>query len=80
MNISQIHIFVAIVVLAIVAILLFFEGRNRREIRLTPLAGVALVFIFAGILLGENRLIGYGLMAFGVILAVIDMLMKRKAA
>lgn len=43
---------------------------------MTPLASSAFTFVFAGILFGENRLIGYSLMGVGIILALIDMVNK----
>ena len=79
MNTSQIFIAVSIVVLAIVALFVFFMARSRRENRLTPLAGLAFGFILAGILFGDDRLIGYGLLGIGVILAVIDMFKRSKS-
>lgn len=78
MSTSQIYIGVSVAVLAIVALLLFLVGKNRRRKRLTPLAGLAFGFILAGILFGENRLIGYSLLGVGVLLAVIDMFNKSK--
>jgi hypothetical protein len=77
MNISQIYIFVAIVVLAIISFLVFIANRNKKKTRLTTLAGLAFGFVLAGIVFGENRLVGYGLMGVGVVLAVVDMVQKR---
>ncbi|MHC4105521.1 MAG: hypothetical protein ACYSR9_11310 [Planctomycetota bacterium] len=79
MNTSQIYIAVSIVVLAVIALLVVFLGKSKKENRLTPLAGLAFGFILAGIIFGENRLIGYSLLAIGVILAVIDMFKKAKS-
>lgn len=76
MNISAIYIFIAIVVLFIVAALVFFLRVNRNEKRLTPLAGLAFGFVIAGIVFGQERIVGYGLMGVGVILAIIDMIRK----
>lgn len=72
MNASQIWIAISIVVLAFIAMLVFGVRKNRKENRLTPLAGLAFGFVLAGIFYGDNRFIGYGLMWVGVILAVID--------
>ena len=36
------------------------------------MASVAFAFVLAGILFGENGLVGYGLMTAGTILAVAD--------
>ena len=77
MNISQIYIFVAIVVLAVIAFLVLIVNRNKKRTKLTTLAGLAFGFVLAGIVFGENRLVGYGLMGVGVVLAVVDMLQKR---
>jgi len=78
MNISQIYIAVSIGVLAVIAILVFFAGKNNKEKRLTPLASFAFAFILAGILFSKNRFIGYGLMGVGVLLAVVDIFNKAK--
>jgi hypothetical protein len=77
MNISQIYIAVSIVVLAAIAVLVFLVGKNREKKRLTPLASLAFAFVLAGILFGDNRLLGYGLMGIGVLLAVLDILRNR---
>ena len=79
MNISQIYIALSIVVLAVVALLVFFVSKHKRENRLTPLAGLAFAFVLAGILFGENRLIGYGLFGVGILLAVIDIFNRSKS-
>jgi len=79
MNTSQIWIAISIVVLAVVALVVFFVSKNRKENRLTSLAGLAFGFVLAGILFGDDRLIGYGLMGVGVIQAVIDMFRRLKS-
>jgi len=79
MNISQIYILIAIAVLLIIAVLLFFVKKNKKEKRFTPLAGSSLAFVIAGILFGdENRMIGYSLMAIGIIIAVLDIIIIKK--
>lgn len=55
----------------------FFAGRNREEKKLTPLAGLAFGFILSGMFFSDNRLVGYGLMGIGVLLAVVDILRNR---
>jgi hypothetical protein len=79
MNISQIWIAVSIIVLAVIAFLVFFVNKNRKEKSLTPLASLAFAFVLAGMFFGDNRLIGYGLMGVGVLLAVVDIFNKSKA-
>jgi hypothetical protein len=74
-NTSQIYILILIVILLIIAIVLIFLKRNgkfKRAKRITPLAGLAFVFVIAGIIFGEDRLVGYGLIGVGVLLAIID--------
>jgi hypothetical protein len=72
---SQFYIVVSIVVLAIVALLVFFISKGKKDNRLTPLASLAFGFVLAGILFGDDRFVGYGLMSIGVILAVVDIFM-----
>lgn len=79
MNISHIYIAVSIVVLAVVALLVFFVSKNRKENRLTPIASLATGFVLAGIIFGDDRLIGYGLLGVGVLLAVINMFIRPKS-
>ena len=78
MNISQIYIAVSIVVLAVIALLVFFVNRGRRGNRLTPLASLAFIFLLAGVFFSDNRLIGYGLMGVGVLLAILDIFNRPK--
>jgi hypothetical protein len=75
---SQVYIAVSIVILAIIAAAVFFAAKKREQTRLTPLAGVAFGFILAGIFFGDDRMIGYGLMGIGVILAVVDIVRKLR--
>ncbi len=77
MNASQIYIAISIVVLALIVILVFIVNRKRKEKRLSKLAGLSFAFIIAGIVFGDDRLVGYSLMGFGVILAIIDIIEKR---
>lgn len=78
MDASQIYIAISIVALAIIAILMFFVNKNKKEKTLSKLAALAFAFILAGIIFGEDRLIGYSLMGIGVILAIIDMIAQSK--
>ena len=52
--------------------------KNKKEKTLTPLATLAFMFILAGILFGDDRLISYSLFGIGIILAVIDVINKKK--
>ena len=80
MNISQIYIVVSIIALAVIAFLVFFVSKNRKENRLTPLASLAFTFTVLGVIFSDDRLIGYILMGIGVLLAVIDIFRHRRKA
>jgi uncharacterized membrane protein len=75
---APIYIAVSIVVLAVVAVLVFLTGKNRQNNRLTPLAGLAFAFVVAGIIFGASRLVGYGLLGIGVILALVDIFNRSR--
>ena len=79
MNVLQIYIAISIVILAIIALLIFFVSKNKKGKKLTPLAGLAFGFILAGIIFGDDRLIGYSLIGVGVILSIIDIFKKLKS-
>jgi hypothetical protein len=72
MSASPIWIAMAIAVLAVVALLIFFIDPNQRASKLTPLAGLAWAAILAGLIFGDDQLAGYGLLAVGVVLALLD--------
>lgn len=71
---SQIYVALIIISLA----LIFIGIKNSKPKRLSLLASIAFGFIVAGIIFGENRLIGYSLFAIGITLSVVDMYMKSK--
>ena len=80
MDTSTAYIATAIVALAIVAVLVFMVRGSKRENRLTPLAGLAFALVAAGIVFGDDRLIGYGLMGGGVVLAIVDIVTRSRKA
>ena len=80
MNTSVAYIAVSIAALTTIAILVFIAGKGKRENRLTPLAGLAFGFVLAGIIFGDDRLIGYGLIGVGVVLALVDMFNRSRKA
>jgi hypothetical protein len=79
MEASQIWILISLAVLAAVALLIFRAGRAGKQNRLTPLAGLAFGFIMAGLVFGDERWLGYGLFAAGVILAVVDIVKRSRS-
>lgn len=73
---NQIYIALLIVVLTIIAVSFFLFSKGNRFKSLTPLAGIAFALVIAGIIFGENQWIGYGLIGTGVVLAIIDIIIK----
>jgi multisubunit Na+/H+ antiporter MnhB subunit len=78
MDASQVYIFISVIILALVAIALYFASRKRPKEGLSKLAALAFAFIIAGIIFGEDRLIGYGLLGVGVLLALVDIYYKLR--
>lgn len=78
MNDSNAFILMAVVVLAILALMVFLAGGKRAARSITPLGGLAFAFVLAGLVFGDERMIGYGLMGVGVVLAMVDMVKKLK--
>jgi hypothetical protein len=79
MNMSQITVAVSITALAILALLFFTTERVQKGKRLSPTASLAFGFILAGIVFGDDRIIGYSLMGIGVILSVYDVYRKLRS-
>lgn len=78
MSSSQIYIGLTILVLIIVAVLVFVVKRGRETKKLTPLAELAFAFVFAGLLFGGYRVLGYCFLGAGVALAVYDLVRYRR--
>jgi len=78
METSQIYIAISIILLAVVALVASFRSRNYNRKRLTPLAGIAFGFVLAAIMFSDNRIIGYSLIGVGIMLAVIDVVIKHR--
>ena len=78
MNMSQIFTVASMAALAIVA-LLVFVAKSQKPKEITPLASLAFGFILAGILFGDDRILGYSLLGIGAILSVIDIVRLAKS-
>ncbi len=78
MNMFIVWIGIVIGALLILAMLAYATVKSGRPGRVTPLAALAFVLVLAGILFGQERLVGYGLIAAGVILALIDIVKKSR--
>lgn len=80
MTTSTIYIIMTLVVLVVVATLAYLVYQKREEKKPSSLVGLGLACITMGILFGNSRLIGYGLIGIGVAVAVIDMIIKLNKA
>jgi len=75
---SLLYIVISIASLLLLVILAIVTLRSGRPNRITPLAGLAFALILAGILFGQDRFVGYGLIGLGVVLAFLDILNKSR--
>lgn len=75
---QTIYILISIIVLAIIAIAVVLVSRKKATKKLSPTAGLSFAFIVAGIIFGENHILGYILIGIGVLLAVVDIIVKMK--
>jgi uncharacterized membrane protein len=78
MDASQVYILISIIILALFAIVLNFASRKKPKEGVSKLAALAFAFILAGIIFGEDRLIGYSLLGVGVLLALVDIYCKLR--
>lgn len=78
MNTSQAYITISIFALLLVAIILIIKRKQGGEKRLSCLVALAFAFVLAGIIFGDDRLIGYSLIGIGLILAIVDIIRSRK--
>lgn len=78
MNMTYVYMGIVVGALLILAMLAYATIKSGRPNRLTPLAALAFVLVLAGILFGQERLVGYALIALGVILALVDIVQKSR--
>ena len=76
MNTSQIYISIGIVVLLIIGAVVFFLRKYKTGQPLSTLASLALMFVLAGIIFGDDRVLGYSLIGIGVAMAIFDIIQK----
>ena len=51
----------------------------RRYLGAAQFGHFAFAFVLAGIIFGEERIVGYGLMGVGVVLAIVDIVNRSRA-
>ncbi len=73
MNPSQVYFVIALAVMVILAGLLYAVTKDKKARKVYPITALAFALILAGLLVISQPLIAYGLMAAGVIAAVVDM-------
>ena len=78
MNLSILYVAIVVGALLILAMLAYATVKAGRPGRITLLSALAFIAVLAGIVLGEDQLAGYALIAVGVILALIDILKKSR--
>lgn len=73
------YILIAVMSLFLILIfLILFKKKNKKKNKLSPLAGLSMMFIIAGIVFGNYRIVGYSLLGIGIILALVDIFIKLR--
>jgi drug/metabolite transporter (DMT)-like permease len=79
MTIANTYIVFSVLVLFVIAAMFILGNRFKKNKKLSPLAGLASAFIVVGIFFGNNRILGFSLLAVGVILAIGDIIVKARS-
>ncbi len=74
----QVYIAIFLALLAIIASILVIYRKKLKRIPLSPLSGLALLCIITGIVFGRIRVLGYGFIGAGAVLALIDAVRKTR--
>ncbi len=74
----QIYIAIFLALLAMIASVLVINRKKLKTIPLSPLSGLALLSIITGIVFGRIRVLGYGFIGAGAVLALIDAVRKTR--
>lgn len=78
---SMPYILIAIIAFAIVVLFGFamFLRMKKEHKPMSKLGAISLALIVAGIVFGESRLVGYGMIGAGLALALIDIIKKARS-
>lgn len=72
-------ILISMIILLILLFIIFLVNKKKKKPeKFSRLTLLAFIFVLAGIIFGESRLIGYSLMGIGVLFAIIDVVIKSK--
>jgi len=74
---TSIYIVIAIIGLLVLPAF-YFAIHKKHETRLSRIAALAFAFIIGGLFLFRKELVGYSLLGVGLVLAIVDILQKRK--
>jgi membrane-bound ClpP family serine protease len=72
------HILVVALALLAVVAALWMPFRRHGRLQWPPLAGLALIVIIGGMVMGGNHSWAYALIAVGAALAIIDIVLKAR--
>ncbi len=78
MEISTKYIIAAIVVLIALFAVYFFKRKDKGSRKLTPLGGIGLALVIAGVLFGDSQYLSYGLFGAAIILGLVDLVIQKK--
>ncbi|MGE5519488.1 MAG: hypothetical protein ACM3VS_06115 [Candidatus Dadabacteria bacterium] len=76
MEASSIYILVPVVVIALLNLLVFLNRPKKQKA--SSISILAFGLLLTGIFFGDHHVLGYSLIAMGVVLSVIDMAKKPK--
>ena len=65
-------LYIGISIAAFIAILVILVLNRRKICRISTLTMLGMNMVILGIIFGDDRLVGYSLIAIGVLLAIID--------
>jgi len=77
METTSVYIVIAIIGLLVLPAL-YFAIHKKQETKISRMAALAFAFIISGLLLSRKELVGYSLLGVGLVLAIIDIVQKRK--
>lgn len=72
------YLLISILALLVIILVIFFVRKGSKGERISKLGSLGLIFVLAGIVFGDERLLGYSLMGIGILLAVLDIILKTK--
>jgi len=67
----------SIIILLIIIFLVFFVRKKKHQ-RLSKLTSLSFVFIVAGIVFSDSRLVSYSFFGAAIVLGIIEVIKKRK--